>query len=143
METNIPPEEVIDMPIDNIKDHDLLISLNVKVDNLTTTLASLVDSMALRGAAIDELKTRELLSNKEHEQHLVEFKELASDVHDIKTKVEVHGTEIENLKTTSILLWSQKHPKATWALIGAFLIVLNFHDLVIPYLLSLVGIKMP
>ena len=125
------------------KDHDLLVRLDEKVDNLGKVLESLIKSIDARGQAIDELKTFNLLHKQETETMWRKYDEVEKRVSKIESRIVIDEAILEVVKQSSIILWAQQHPKLTTILLSVFFLVLNLHDVIIPYLFSLIGYKAP
>lgn len=132
---------------DNIKDHDLLVRLDEKVDNIGRVLEALNKSLDARGQAIDDLKSYKLLHETETSRQNELLSTMDKRVTALESTLEIHekthDARIATLEQTSILMWTQKHPKATLIILGTLVIMINFHDVITPFLLSLLGLKVP
>lgn len=125
------------------KDHDLLVRLDEKMDQIGKVLEALIKTLDDRGKAIDELKTYNLLHKQETDTMWKKYDSLEDRVSEIESRVKIDEAVIDVVKDASITLWIQKHPKLTTSLIIIGLIILNLHDVIVPYLFSLFGYKTP
>lgn len=127
----------------NVKDHDLLVRLDEKVDNLGKILESLIISLDARSKSIDDLNTFRLLHEKETETQWKKYDELSIRVAATETRLKTDENVLFQVERASIMIWVSKHPKLTvFFLITAFLII-DLHDVIVPYLLSILGYKVP
>lgn len=130
-----------------IRDHDLLVRLDEKMDMVSKTLSILVTSIDQRGQDIEALKTAKLLHEQETKQQEKEFEKLRGRISTVETTVETNKKEedknISLLINSSIIIWMGKHQKISVTGVIIFLIMLNFHDVIVPWLFGLFGYKVP
>lgn len=133
--------------VGEMTDHDILIRLDEKMNTLSQGVSALVISTDQRGADIEELKTAKLLHEQETKQQEKDLENLRFRMTSVEDRVtknkESVDKSIEIIRDSSILLWMQTHPRISSIMILVFLIMLNFHDIIIPWLFSLFGYRTP
>lgn len=138
----------------NTDEHDLLVRLDEKMDSLSRVLESLVKNLDERGRAIEELKTHNLLHKQETDtmwkkydalEERITATELKSELDRtrLEERIKADETNIDTIKQASIMLWIDRNPKLAIALGTGFILMLNFHDILVPYILGLFGYRTP
>jgi len=125
------------------QDHDLLVRVDEKLDSQTRILDELVELVKARGEDISELKTENLLHKQKTALQDKEHLELKDEVTKLKDKVTLVSQRVTVVENASVVLWTQKYPKLAWVVFVSVLIMINFHDYFVPWLLGLLGYKSP